>query len=54
MKGAAPAPLVKRAMADPGSAHHGLRRQQPELFVEAVHPAIGGGKTVVGDGVPDF
>ena len=32
----------------------GQRRQQPELFVEAVHPAIGGGKTVVGDGVPDF
>lgn len=36
------------------AVYHGLRHQHPELLVEAVHPAISGGKTVVGDVVPDF
>src|SRR3989304_5322820 len=43
-----------RAQFVAGPAHHGLRRQQPELFIGAVHPAIGGVNAVVGDVAPDL
>ena len=37
-----------------GTAHHWLRRQHPELRIELIHPAIGGGRIVVSDVIPDF
>ena len=37
-----------------GTTHHRLRCQQPELLVDVIHPAIGGGGTVVGDEVSDL
>ena len=37
-----------------GSAQLRLRSQHLELRVELVHPAIGGGRIVVGNEVPDF
>lgn len=38
----------------PCTTHLRLCRQHPELPVELIHPAIGGGRNVIGDVVPDF
>lgn|GEM_PF-2485885 len=37
-----------------GPAHLRLGRQQPELRIELIHPAIGGGWIVFSDVIPDF